>query len=73
MKHNIGVGIDLDRRFLARPHMGELGLLEIGLHPNVVGRHEREQRRRGVDVIADLKLVDLGDDSVLRRMDFGIG
>ena len=39
-KGDIGVGIDLDRRFLAGPHMGELGLLEISLHPNVVGRHE---------------------------------
>ena len=28
---------------------------------------------RGVDVIADLKLLDLGDDPVLRRVDFRIG
>ena len=53
--------------------MGELGLLEIGLDPDPVGRHQREQRRRGVDVVADLKLVDLGDDPVLRRVDFRVG
>ena len=35
--------------------------------------HQREQRRGGIDMIAHLDLLDLGDDAVHRRMHDGVG
>ena len=31
LEHDIGIGVDLDRRRLPGPHMGQLGFLEIGV------------------------------------------
>jgi hypothetical protein len=53
-------------------HVGELALLEISLDPHILRRDEREQRTRGVDVIADLQLLDLGDDAILGSADDGV-
>jgi len=39
VKHDIGTCIDLDRRRSPRPHTSQLGLLEIRLDPDPVGRH----------------------------------
>ena len=41
-------------------------------HMSLVG-HQREQGCRGIDMVADLDLVDLGDDAVHRRMHHGVG
>jgi hypothetical protein len=38
----IGIGVDVDRHLLARPHIGEVGLLEIGLDPDIEANQREE-------------------------------
>src|SRR3954465_14221004 len=45
----IGIGIDVDRRLLARAHMIETGLAKIRLDPDVPARQQRERRCPGID------------------------
>ena len=52
MEVAIGIGVDRDRRRLARPHVVELGLLEIRGHPDVV-RHEHGERGPRRHIFAD--------------------
>ena len=72
-----GIGVDRDRRLLAGNHLGEVGLLEVGLDPAVVGLDQAEERRRhglrAGHVAADLKPVGLRDDAVDRRVRLGMG
>ena len=68
-----GIGVHREARLLAGPHMGEVGFLEIGFHPHIAVAHQREQGRGGIDVVAHLDLVHLGDDAVHRRMHHGVG
>ena len=48
----IRIGVDLDPRRLARPHVIELGLLKVRDYPDVV-RHEHGERGPGRGVFAD--------------------
>ena len=48
----VGIGVDLDRRRLARPHVVDLGLLEVRGDPDVV-RHEHGERGPGRHIFAD--------------------
>ena len=64
----VGKGIDLEGRALADAHMVELVFLEIALDPQPRPR-QREHRLRRRDVAAELELIDLGDDAVLRGAD----
>ena len=68
-----GIGVDRHGRRLAGVHVGELGLLEIGVDPGRAGLDQAEKRgriaRRVGDVLADLKAVGLGDDAVGGRHD----
>ena len=43
------IGVDGDRRLLARLHIGEVGLLQVGLDPGVIVADEAERRRAGID------------------------
>ena len=53
--------------------MGELDFLEVGLDPKIVIRNERKSRGRRCDVVADLELLDFGDDAVARRGNNRVG
>jgi hypothetical protein len=53
--------------------MGQLGLFEVGLDPDLVRRHQREERRRSRDIVADLELLDLGDDAIFGSLDLRVG
>ena len=44
LKFLAAVGVHLDDRALARPHVGQLRLLEVRGHPDVLERDERQQR-----------------------------
>ena len=68
-----GIGVDIDRGLLARAHVVQVGFSEVRLDPDVRARGERKYRRRRLDVVAYLKLVDLGNDAVDRRLDRVIG
>ena len=37
-----GIGVEVDRRLVADGHVGEVGLLEVGLDPAVAGLDEGE-------------------------------
>src|SRR5882724_4521550 len=39
---------------LADAHRGQLGLLEVRIHPDLVERHDRHQRRTGADALTEL-------------------
>ena len=65
----VGIGVDVDRGLLARPHARELGLLEVGLDPEVGVGHDDHHRHAGGGVAARHR--SLGDDAVERRFDGG--
>src|SRR5690606_12084405 len=46
-------GIKLQGHRLASAHALYLGFLEVGLHPQVTGRHDRQQVIAGLHVLAD--------------------
>ena len=47
----VGIGVDRDLGRLARPHPGQLRLLEIGRDIDMRQRHQRQQLRPGLDVL----------------------
>ena len=47
-----GIGVDGHGRGLAGQHMGEIGLLEVGLDPEMVGLDQAEGRRARPDIVA---------------------
>ena len=49
----VGIGVDRDLGRLARPHLGQLGFLEIGGDIDLGQRHQRQQLRPGLDVLPD--------------------
>ena len=56
-----GIGVDLDRRPAGRGHAVELGFLEVGLDPAVVGFARCLRPAPGRHVLADVQAVDLAD------------
>ena len=52
--------------------MGQLVLLQVGVDPHA-RRHQREQGLGGIHVVADLQLLHLGGDPVLRGGDDAVG
>src|SRR6185312_6946952 len=44
LEGDVGIGVDIDGRFLADAHMRQIGFLEIGLDPDIVGADEGEGR-----------------------------
>ncbi len=51
---------------------GGESFLEVGFHPDVMGRDKREYRCCGFHVVPHLQLLNLGNDTVHRRFDHGI-
>src|SRR3984893_14628173 len=66
------IAIDFYACRLTDAHVRELVFLEIRFDPCIADRHEREQRRRRVDITADLQLFDTRDDTVARRRYDGV-
>src|SRR5439155_1457994 len=54
LQHETGVGVDRDRRALARAHVGELRLLVVRDHPDLAGVDEGEQRLARLHDLAHL-------------------
>src|SRR5713101_1785280 len=51
----VGIGVEHHCGLLADPHIGELGLLEIGLDPGTAHHDQREQRGRCLHLLALLQ------------------
>ena len=64
-----GIGVDADMRFLARLHIGEVGLLQIRVDPEIVVRNQAEGRTAGGEIGAGTDIVDLAHDTVAGRDD----
>jgi hypothetical protein len=64
--------VEHDLRLLPDRHVGEVGLLEVGLQPRPAVGDQREQRRLRLDLLAELQL-EIDDDAGARRLDLGIG
>ncbi len=64
------VCIGMQRHRLADAHARNLHFLEIGVDPERIERHDRQQRRAGGDALADLHRT-LGDIAADRRRQFG--
>ena len=62
----VEVGMHFDR--LADAHLGQLGFLEVGFHPDLFQRHDGHQRRARLHALAQLHLA-LGDVAGHRRDD----
>ena len=58
------------RHRLPDAHVRELRLLEIGIHPHLIERHDRHQRRPGADALPELH-VAAGDEARHRRRQLG--
>jgi hypothetical protein len=73
-----GEGVDIDRDRLARPHIGQLGLLVIRGDINGLQRHDRHQLRAGLDILADPqgahadRAVDRGRDRRIAEVELGL-
>ena len=63
---HVGIDVEHDRGLLADLHVGELGLLEVGLDPRPAHHDQHEQRRRGLDLLALLH-AHIDHDAVDRR------
>src|SRR5262245_1748520 len=63
VKGATGIGVDPERGGLARPHLGELRLLEVGVDPDLV-RHEHRQAGAGLGELTD-RGREIGDASGL--------
>ena len=63
------IGVDTDLGRLTGTHVGQIVFLEISFHPYVARGHQAEHRRRGIDVIPDLQLLDARHHAVIRRAD----
>ena len=59
------ISINVDRRFFAWAHMGQIGFAEIRLDPDALTRQQPEHGRAGIDEVADLQIVDPRHDAVL--------
>ena len=68
----LGAGRQADRQRVADAHAVDVGLLDVGADPEVVGVDERDDRLAGVDDLADARRADV-DDAVDRRVDLGVG
>jgi hypothetical protein len=66
-----GESVGHDGGRLAGSHAGELVLLEIGIDPQTVRRHDRQQISGLRDIGADPRRA-IADIAVNRRTDFGI-
>ena len=67
---DVRVDVEHDRGFLPRLYMRQVGLLHVGLDPGPRLRHQHEQRRRRLDLLARLQFhVDGG--AADRRLDRG--
>ncbi|MCY1169599.1 hypothetical protein D9M73_96440 [compost metagenome] len=74
---DVGISVDLDVDRLACGHVAQLGFLEIGGHPDVIG-HNRHQLRARPDIRPDIDLTinhlprDRRDQPVVAERDIGL-
>ena len=72
------VHVDLAAHPLADPQVGELGLLEVGVDPDLGERPDGHQALAGLDVVAGVDVapgdhaVDLGDDVAIAKVQLGL-
>ncbi len=53
--------------------MGQAGFAEIRLDPDASARHHREHGGAGIDVVADLQVIDPRHDAIVRRVHRRVG
>ena len=75
---DLAVHVDLAAHALADAQIGELGLLEVGIDPDLGERADGHQALPGLDVVAGVDVaasddaVDLGDDVAIAKVQLGL-
>lgn len=69
--HRLGEGVDADLGFLARHQVGDVGLLQVRLDPELLGRDHAEGGGAGTHEIALTDRVDAADDAVIGGQNLG--
>ena len=66
-----GIGVDLDRRALARDHPADVLFLEVGFDPCGLAVDQAEHADAGHGHLPDLQVVGILDHAIHRRADVG--